>query len=147
MYKRVVQVWRQVQDCLSFYQDLRYCPVVGLWSRTYPPFFLAPCPVTINLLHILLHPCHCLLTDSTQELLRLQKPSIPTVVSIPNQRAEKHAHDQVESTTGGPWAATSPWIQECCTGLFEWYGEIIFWPYHTQVYGDNILIVLISTCW
>jgi len=75
------------------------------------PFFLALCPVTFNLLHILLHPCRRLLTGSTQELLRLQRPSVPTVVSIPNQRAEKHAHDQVGSTTGGPWAATSPWIQ------------------------------------
>ena len=39
MYKRVVQVWRQVQDYSSFYRALRCCPVVGLWSRTYPPSF------------------------------------------------------------------------------------------------------------
>jgi len=112
MYKKVVQVWRQVQDCHSFYQALRCCPVVGPWSRTYPPSLCLLSQVTFNLLHILLHPSRRLLTDSTQELLRLQKTSVPNVVSIANQRAEKHAHDQVGSTTGGPWAATSTWIQK-----------------------------------
>jgi len=32
-------MWRQVQECLSFYQALRYCSVVNLWSRTYLPSF------------------------------------------------------------------------------------------------------------
>jgi hypothetical protein len=61
----------------------------------------APCPATLNLLHILPPPCRCLLTDSTQNILGLQKPSVPNIVRRPNKRAGMPAHGQVGSATGG----------------------------------------------
>ena len=41
---------------------------------------------------------------------RSQKPSVPNIVRRPNTRAGMPAHGQVDSTTGGQWAATSHWI-------------------------------------
>jgi len=56
------------------------------------------------------NPCRRLLTDSTQKLLGLQKPSVPKILRRPNKRAGMPAYGQVGSATGGQWAATSPWI-------------------------------------
>jgi len=84
----------------------------GWCRKSPPPFFLAPCLVILNLLHILPHPCRRLLTKSTQKILGLQKLSVSNLVRRPNKRAGMHAHGQVGSATGGLWAATSPWIQQ-----------------------------------
>ena len=112
MYNRVVQLWRRVQE----YRSLLWGPSLLRsgrpgWCQKNPHFFQAPCQVTLNPLHILLHPCRRLLTECKQKLLGLQKPSVSNIVRRPNQRAEIHARGQVGSATGGPWAATSPWIQ------------------------------------
>jgi len=40
-------------------------------------------------------PCRRLLTESTQKILGLQKPSVSNFVRRPNKRAGMHAHGQV----------------------------------------------------
>jgi len=50
----------------------------------------------------------------------LQRPSVPNTLGKPNKRAEMHAHNQVESATGGPWAATSPQIQRSVSSWGRW---------------------------
>jgi len=65
-----------------------------------PPVSQAPCPVTLNLQHILPHPCRRLLTDSTQKTLGYTT-LCSDIVRRPNKRAGMQAAGQVGSATGG----------------------------------------------
>ena len=71
------------------------------WCRKSPPVSQAPCLVILNLQHILPHPCHRFLTESTQKTLWVTQPSVPDIVRRPNKRAGTQAAGQVGSATGG----------------------------------------------
>jgi len=76
--------------------------VVGLAGvERVPPVSQATCPVILNLLHILPHPCRRLLAESTQKILGLQKPSVPNIVRRQNKRVGMSAYGQMGSATGG----------------------------------------------
>ena len=49
-----------------------------------------------------------------------ERPYVPDTLGRPNKRAEMHAHNQVGSATGGPWAATSPQIQHSVSSWGRW---------------------------
>ena len=87
--------------------------MVGLAGVESIPISQAPCLVTLNLLQYLTAPppvvVSCLLRDSVQKTLGLQKPSVPNNVGRQNKRAGISAYGQVGSAVGGQWVPTSPW--------------------------------------
>jgi hypothetical protein len=75
---------------VNFCEALCYHKVLGLASvESYSISYLIPLS------------CRRLLTDSTQETLGLQKPSVPNIVGRRNKRAGMPAYGQVGSATGG----------------------------------------------